>query len=154
MIVEVLPDIWLGDTNISPRFIKEKNIKYVINCQEDLSFFGKSQEYVDLVKLSLMKKEIEGLLKYLHQITKHVYQTVRQGSPILIVCQTGLKKAPLLIVGYLIKYGHMNLNNAINALNSKTPKKVNFNQLDRMGLQYFQKEIVDEIQRQKQGTQT
>lgn len=145
LLVEVVSDIWIGDTNIVAQFIKEKDIKYIINCQEDLGFFGKSRDYIDSIKEDMMKKEIGALQKYLFQMTQHILQNVKRNEAILIVCQSGLKKAPLLALGYLIRYGHMSLDKALSALNTKMPRKVILTELDKYALLYFQQEVARQI---------
>jgi len=138
LLVEIVPDVWIGDINILPQFIKEKNIKYIINCQEDLAFFGRSRDYIESIKGSMMHKEIKALYKYLYQMTQHIHQNIRKGEPILVVCQTGFKKAPLLLIGYLIRYGHMSLDKALSAINTKVHQKIILSQLDKIGIQFFQ----------------
>lgn len=142
ILIEVIPDLWFGNTNISPKFIKEKDVKYIINCQEDLSFYGKAREYIDSLKQQMMRKEIGALFKYLNQMTQHIYANLMKGEPVLVV---GVKHAPLLIVGYMIRYGHMSLEKALNAINSKTTEKIGLSQYDILGLQYFQQEVATQL---------
>lgn len=142
ILIEVIPDLWFGDANISPRFIKEKDIKYIINCQEDLSFYGKSQEYIDSMKQQLMRKEIGALYKYLTQMTLHIYTNLMKGEPVLIM---GVNQAPLLILGYLIRYGHMSLDKGLNAINTKLSNKIRLSPMSKLGLQYFQQEIANQL---------
>jgi len=145
LLVEIVPDIWIGDVNILPRFIKEKDIKYIINCQDDLSFFGRSRDYIDSIKENMVRKEVGALQNYLFQMTQHIHQNVKKGEAILVVCQTALKKAPLLILGYLIRYGHMSLDKALTSINTKMPKPIILSQLDKLGMQYFQQEIAKHL---------
>lgn len=142
ILVEIVPDLWFGDINILPRFIKEKDIKYIINCQEDLAFYGRSREYIDSLKQQMMRKEIGALYKYLNQMTQHIYTNLMKGEPVLIV---GLKHAPLLIIGYMIRYGHMSLEKALKAINTKTPSRFGLNGYDKLGLQYFQQEVASHL---------
>lgn len=141
-LVEVIPDLWFGDTNILPRFIKEKDIKYIINCQEDLVFYGKSREYIDSIRNQMLRKEIGALYKYLIQMTQHIYSNLIKGEPVLII---GLKKAPLLLLAYLIRYGHMSLDKALKAINTKTPTNIVLNNVEKLGIQYFQQEIANQL---------
>lgn len=141
-LVEIIPDFWFGDNDISPKFIKEKDIKYIINCQEDLDFYGKSKEYIDSIKNEMMRKEINKLYKYLMQMTHHIKSNITQSEPILVM---GIKKAYLLILGYLIRYGHMSLDKALFAINTKMPRKIILSMNDRLGMIYFQKEIANLI---------
>ncbi len=142
-LVEIIPDVWLGDTNFSSTTIKEKGIQYVINCQEDLFFFGRSRDYIDSIKESLMRDEIKGLNIYLHKMTEQIFQHLKKHESILIMCENGQKKSPLLIIGYLIRYGHMSLESAINVINMKSERTLKLNQLDIIALQYFQKRTIE-----------
>jgi hypothetical protein len=137
-LVEILPDLWIGDTNVSPKIIKEKDIKYIINCHEDLAFYGKSREYIDSIKSEMMRKEIGALYKYLIQMTQSIYTNLIKCETVLIV---GLKKSHLLIIGYLIKFGHMSLDSALTAINTKIHNKIILTNTEKLGLQYFQQEI-------------
>lgn len=143
-LVEIIPDLWFSNNDISPRFIKDKDIKYIINCQEDLAFFGKSREYIDSIRGDMLKKEIGALYKYLMQMTQHIHNNIMKGEPILTA---GEKKAHLLIIGYLIRFGHMSLDKALMAINTKTPKKIMLNMTDKLGLQYFQQEVAIQIKK-------
>ena len=141
ILIEIIPDLWFGD-NILPKFVKEKDIKYIINCQEDLAFYGRSREYIDSLKQQMMQKEIGGLYKYLTQMTQYIYNNLMKGEAVLVV---GSKHAPLLIIGYLIRYGHMSLDKALNAINTKSSNKLGLSQMDQLGLQYFQQEIATQL---------
>ena len=137
-------NIQLNKIYILPKFIKEKDIKYIINCQEDLAFYGKSKDYIDSIKQEMMRKEINALQKYLAQMTHHINSNIMKGEPILVV---GAKKAHLLLLGYLIRYGHMSLDKGLLAINTKTPRKITLNMNDKLGLQYFQQEIASKMNR-------
>jgi hypothetical protein len=138
-IAEIIPDIWIGTIDVSPVLINSLNIQNVINCYNDMIFFGKSNTYTDLMRENMARDEIARMKIYLEKMCQFIYSNIKIGKPILLACKEEIryKRSGLVVIAYLMKYGHMTIENAINAINSKTMKSVVIDKLDYMALVEF-----------------
>lgn len=97
-IIEIVPDIWLGTTDVSQTLIKTLNIQHIINCD------------------SISKA-------YLENTCQFMYTNIKTGQPVMLVC-SNFKRSGLIVIAYLMKYGHMSIEHSINAINSKVLKPI------------------------------
>ena len=57
MKIEVLPGLWISSQSYSENalFLRDKNIGFLVNCQKDLEFLGKSDGYNDQIRMNIEK---------------------------------------------------------------------------------------------------
>ena len=122
---EILPGLWLGDIKaaLDTGFLKEKNIECVINCTRQHPFSSDSSiklKYRIPVKDNLEITEMGKLYKSLDQISDKIKSSLILCN-VLVHCYAGKQRSAAVIIGYLMKYGLMDLDSAINAVKSKKP---------------------------------
>jgi len=118
MKIEVLPGIWVNN-KFDSKLIEEKNITNIINVDNDLSFMGKSAKYNDTIKENVEKYEILKMVNYLKEITLFMKNCILKSENILIYCESGYQKSPTLILAFLIKYGYLTKEIAIEMIRTK-----------------------------------
>jgi|TARA_B110000261_G_C13051465_1_gene344367 hypothetical protein len=120
MKIEILPGLWLSDSKkLDNVFIDEKNIKNIINVDKDLGFIGNSNNYTDTIKENVEKYEILKMVNYLKEITLFIKNCLLKSENILIYCDTCIQKSPTLILAYLIRYGYLTKEIAIEMIRTK-----------------------------------
>ena len=118
IFIEILPNLWLGDTEILK--VKSKlNINCVINCSKDLHFIDNSKGYVLNIKDNLEKYEIIKMYEYLNETVDFIYENINKERSVLVFCENGNQKSPTVICAFLIKYGKMNKEDAIKSIRTK-----------------------------------
>lgn len=102
-------------------------------------FFGRSNTYTELMRESIARDEIGRMKVYLEGMCQFIYSNIKTGKPIMLACKEEIhhKRSGMLMIAYLMKYGHMTIENAINAINSKTMKPVILDKLDYRALVEF-----------------
>ena len=136
---QILPNIWIcyinpnyiesmnkQPTQILREFTQKHNITKLFKPHKDLIFFGKSQQYIDMIKDQMEKDEIKKLYNYLQNISKNLFDYYTQGENTLIISGTDIHNALSIIVAFLIKYADMNIQQSFTAISSKIPLDVNF----------------------------
>ena len=136
---QILPNIWIcyinpnytQTMNTSPTqflriFTNKHNITKLIKPNKYLDFFGKSQQYIDLIKEQMEKDEIKKLYNYLLNISKNLFDYYLQGENTLIISGTDIYKSLSIIVTFLIKYADMNVQQSVTAISSKIPINLDF----------------------------
>ena len=113
-------------TQILREFTQKHNITKLFKPHKDLIFFGKSQQYIDMIKDQMEKDEIKKLYNYLQNISKNLFDYYTQGENTLIISGTDIHNALSIIVAFLIKYADMNIQQSFTAISSKIPLDVNF----------------------------
>ena len=115
-MIEILPDLWI---------CKNKHLKkiddnvYLINCSESLSFLGKFKDYKDEIKQNILKYEIVQLYKFVMSTIDKIHNLVINNRTIIVSCNTSLQLSPLVIIAYIIKYGKLPKNEAIQLFRTK-----------------------------------
>ena len=118
--VEVLPGLWLGDTNAvkDTSFITNKQIGMIINCSNDGQF---PNNPTIKLKHSLCYLESNNY-KTNYSILEECCQLIRNNINcynILVYNQYGHHLSTLLIIFYLFVYGQMGVTQCLNCLETK-----------------------------------
>ena len=120
MKIEFLPGIWISDSiKLDNNFISDKSITNIINIDNNLDFLGKSHQYNDTIRENIEKYEILKMVNYLKDITLFMKNTTLKSENILIYSDSGLQKGPVLLLAYLIRYGFLNKEIAIQIIRTK-----------------------------------
>ena len=121
-VCQILPNIWLGDIRIIKNkvFFDEHNISVVINCTKDIPFYSNYTKNIRIsVNDSLEDKDINLLFDYIPKAVECIHDNVLKSNNILIHCYAGKQRSASIVVAYLMKYGNMNLKDAILSVCSK-----------------------------------
>ena len=119
---EILPNLWIsGIVGVrSNTFYKNNNIKCVINCSKDLPFFSSDTLNIRIpVHDNLKKIEIQNLYKYMEKATNIIHSHFKKNQAVVVHCYAGKQRSASIIVAYLIKYGNMSIEDAVNSIKSK-----------------------------------
>ncbi len=141
-IVEFLPGIWISNTkSLSEKFLKQKKIKDMIDCDKELNFFEGSENYIIAIKNQIKKDQHLKLQSYLLKITEVIHQTILKGETLLIYDPLSTKKAAVLIISYLLKYGQLRPEKAIHSFMSKSKIPIRLDEDYQLALKFFYKKI-------------
>ena len=122
---EILPGLWLGDikASLDTTFLNNKQIQCIINCTDRHPF---TDDPLIKIKYRLPVKdnndinEIDKFYYLLDDVVSQIKKYIRSYN-ILVHCYAGKQRSAAVIIAYLMKYGQMDLQSAINALKSKKP---------------------------------
>ena len=123
MKIEVLPGLWIATQSFADNalFLRDKNIGFLVNCQKDLDFLGKSDGYNDQIRMNIEKYEVLKFNKYLIEITERIRDKIKNNINVLVFCDSTIQKSPTIVLCYLIRYGMLNKENSIEMLKTKCP---------------------------------
>ena len=141
-IVEFLPGIWISNTkSLSEKFLKQKKIKDMIDCDKELNFFEGSENYIIAIKNQIKKDQHLKLQTYLLKITEIIHQTILNAETLLIYDPLSTKKSAILIICYLLRYGQLRPEKAIHSFISKSKIQIRLDEDYQMALKFFYKKI-------------
>jgi len=122
--MEILPHFWINYYSKNNNFIKEKKISYIIHLSKNESFIKKN--YIEEIRIPIDYNEKNNLeeinnimYQYLFDITDCIHQKILENNNILIIGYNTRQDIETIIVAYLIKYGKLNVNQAILFLKTK-----------------------------------
>ena len=120
MTIEFLPGLWVGKKYLTTHknFINNKKISVFINLIKDLNL-DKSYEYHDCIQQNIKRYEIIKMANYMDEITSFMNKKLINNENILLFCENGIDKSQYIILAYLIKYGYLDKNIAINIIKTK-----------------------------------
>ncbi len=141
-IVEFLPGIWISNTKLlSEKFLKQKKIKEIIDCNKELIFFDGIENYIIAIKNQIKKDKHIQLQKYLHKISDIINQTILDNDSLLIYDPLITSKGPVLIIAYLLKYGMLRPEQTIQSFMSKCKIPIKIDENYQLGLKIFYKNL-------------
>ena len=111
---EILPGIWIGNGKdiYNNNFLINKNINCII------STVNKDKD-IELIYLPIEDK-YELFIEYIYDIVTFIHKKNIEYKNILIYCKTGKQISPAIICCYLIKYGKLSQEKAINTVKTKS----------------------------------
>ena len=139
MIIEIVPHMWVGSQGVleDSNFISQKNIKAIINLTKDLSFLDRKMEYSDIVRNNIDKYNIIKMSEYLDSATLFINRKLKLSQSVLIVCERGFFKSPVLVLAYLIRYSSLSKEVGLNMIRTKIMDACKPNIYGENGLQHF-----------------
>ena len=123
MITEIISGLWIGDheDTYNEDFINDNLINITINCTIDKGFLNKdniskiriplSPQLNPLTDIEMLKKNIDKILKYIHENIEE--------NNILVYCYNGKTISPLIVGLYILKYGNVSKDLIRDILRSK-----------------------------------
>lgn len=111
---KILPKIYLGTYEAAEdkNFLKEKNIKAVLNCTKDVDNKFAHDPNIEYMRIpvndTLRENDFKMMYKFLPIVTEFIHKHVDiQGNNILIHCVAGKQRSVCATVAYLMKHrGH------------------------------------------------
>ena len=129
---EIIPNLWIGDRNDAHniRFIREFDIKLIINCTKNISFHKKFTHQkvrvnVDDKDTSNAITENKKMYHCLIDLTKTIHTYLQKNQAILVHCYAGAQRSAAVVAAYLIKYGKIDYRTAVKYIQSKRVKCFN-----------------------------
>lgn len=120
--VEIIPGIFIGKRNSidNPTLNNIQGIKKIIDAQADLSFIGKSNEYLHKgIKKELQKYEVQKTVEYFRDCSNTIINHYNSGTPLMIICDECNQLSPSVILFFLVHYSKINIDLAIKLMKSK-----------------------------------
>lgn len=125
-MTEIIPGLWIGDREIAlnTKWLKQNKITVLINCTKSIPFPDSDNGLNHVLRVSvndnLEPDEIEKMKKYLDPVSDKIAEWLPNHN-ILVHCYAGRQRSSSVILSYLIRYGELTLDNAIELLRSKKP---------------------------------
>jgi hypothetical protein len=106
---------YIDSANLS--FLKNNNIKVIINCSKDLPFYVDTNIVPYLYRLpvndDLRDESLFIMYQYLPNIIKTIKTHIDMGHNIYIHCHAGMQRSATVIAGYLMTYNKLSIDDAI-----------------------------------------
>ena len=118
--IEILSNLWIGylSSSNNEKYNNICNIKILIDCEKDINFLGNHQKYNSHISNNIYKYEILKMYEYLVETTDFIYKNLINNNGIFIFCKD-LQKSSTVILAYIIKYGNVDKETAIEIIKSK-----------------------------------
>ncbi len=141
-LIEFFPGIWVSNSKaLNESFLKQKRIEKLLDCEKELNFFDNAENYIESIKKEIKKTNHQKLYKYLLEITETLHNTILKGESLLIYDQYGNRKAPVIIISYLMRYGQLNPVQTIDSYLSKSKLPLKINDDYQTALKFFYSQL-------------
>lgn len=120
LMVDKKSKIWVGNyiTGNNIDFMRDNNIKLVINCTENLHWIDQSnaslqnliylRKHVQFERIpvldSLQERDMRIMYEYLDKILVKMFNSYLRGENILIYCHMGRQRSQIVMASFLYKY--------------------------------------------------
>ena len=122
--MEILPHLLINYYSKNNNFIKEKKISHIIHLSKYESFIKKN--YIEEIRIPIDYNEKDSLeeinnimYQQLFDITDYIHQRILDNNNILIIGYDNRQDIETILSAYFIKYGKLNVNQAILFLKTK-----------------------------------
>ena len=119
---EILANIWLSDsiTALDQSFLKQHNIKIVLNCTKNKPFTSLDiTKYRLEVNDALQAIDQQDMLNGLDKMTKMMIIAYKTLTPMLIYCHAGVQRSATVIAAFMIRTTGIHYTNAIKFIQTK-----------------------------------
>ncbi|CAK9294843.1 unnamed protein product [Gordionus sp. m RMFG-2023] len=129
---EVFPNIYIGNYSIAKnkKELCKLSVSYVLNCAEPspvhqyLGCVNTSQVFYDDVGITYMGLQIDDtwnfpLVNFLERGSKFIDSALQSKGKILVNCMMGMSRSTSIVLGYLMKYQGMTIDQALTAIRKK-----------------------------------
>ena len=120
---EIIANLWLGSrlAPVNQDFIHDKNIKLIINCTKDIDYYVDSN--VQTVRLAINDSNTEESNRILGEsidnLTFLIDVYLQNNMGVLVHCYAGVQRSATVVLCYLIKYKHLQLQMAKTIMKDK-----------------------------------
>ncbi len=141
-LIEFFPGIWISNSKtFNEKFLKQKRIDKILDCEKELNFFENAENYIESIKKEIKKTNHQKLHKYLIDITEQLHNIILKGESMVIYDPNGNRKAPVIIIAYLMRYGQLNPVQTIDSYLSKSKIPLNINEDYQLALKLLYSKI-------------
>ena len=119
----ILPNLYLGNetSSLNTNFLKENNIKLIVNCTKDLEF---NQYYKsDRVRIPIDDNKFfknNEIFEYLDIVDK-IHEYRKKNQNILIHCRVGSQRSATILLYYLITKLNFSYSEGFSIIKKKRP---------------------------------
>lgn len=121
---QIVPNLWLGNLKGASdvNFIKNKNIKAIVNCTIDYPFyFDWIQQYRVPVNDNRNPQNMGKMFQYLDETVESIHKHIRRNEPVFVHCYFGAQRSATVVVAYIMKKFNLSKNKAIEFVKQKRP---------------------------------
>lgn len=125
---EIIPNLWLGDIRsaLDNEFIVKNKINVIINCTTKYPFTKIKGHAFKKIRVAVrdrgIQEDIDDMHGYLIEVVPMIYSMLQNNECILIHCYAGCHRSVTLVLGFLLKYSNLTLQQSIDTLHSKWPR--------------------------------
>lgn len=98
-----------GVAAITEHRLKKYGITHVLNTAIELKDFQYPSGVTDVLRVEMMDKSSENLLKYIDQCIDYIHMVKTNGGRVLVHCVAGMSRSVSVCLAFLVKYEEMTL---------------------------------------------
>lgn len=138
-MTEILHGIFIGGESNARNLeeLSSEHIRHIINVTSHVPLYHSDQfKYCHIPADDTQK---QNLLEYFDQAYTFICNAIENNEKILVHCVAGISRSPAIVISFLMRYAHMNMNDAYELV--KTKRSIVSPNLNFMGqlLQYEKK---------------
>jgi len=138
-MTEILNGLFIGSESNAKNLeeLSSEHIRYIVNVTSHVPLYHSSQFHYYHIPADDTQKQ--NLLDYFDQAYTFISHAIENKEKVLVHCVAGISRSPAIVISFLMRYAHMNMNDAYELV--KTKRSIVSPNLNFMGqlLQYEKK---------------
>ncbi len=138
-MTEILNGLFIGSESNAKNLeeLSSEHIRYIVNVTSHVPLYHSDQFHYYHIPADDTQKQ--NLLDYFDQAYTFISNAIENKEKVLVHCVAGISRSPAIVISFLMRYAHMNMNDAYELV--KTKRSIVSPNLNFMGqlLQYEKK---------------
>lgn len=129
MANEIVPGLWIGGVRAAKnlKFLRDNNIQVIVNATRDIPNYYQNSDYPVFYKRvpvddSLLYSDVSSMKYYLPNVVNFIETELEKGKNILIHCQSGMQRSPIIAAAYVLKTKNLTPTEALKFVVAKHPQ--------------------------------
>ena len=126
---EIIPNLWLSDivSALDTEFITSHKISVIVNCTVKYRFIDPTDIPYEVITIRApvrdrgTQEDMDDMLRCMNDVIPAIYEHLQDRRCVLVHCYAGRHRSVCIVLGFIIRYAKIELDQAIRLLQSKWP---------------------------------
>jgi dual specificity MAP kinase phosphatase len=118
-MTEILDGLFIGSESNARNLeeLSSEHIRYIVNVTSHVPLYHSDQFHYYHIPADDTQKQ--NLLDYFDQAYTFILNAIEKKEKVLVHCVAGISRSPAIVISFLMRYAHMNMNDAYEFVKNK-----------------------------------
>ncbi|CAF0787480.1 unnamed protein product [Didymodactylos carnosus] len=120
-MTEIVNGLYIGSKQDAQNIqrLENEQITHIINVTQHLPCYWKNSSDLIYYHLPADDSNKQNLIDYFDKVYNFILDAIENNKKVLVHCQAGISRSPAIVIGFLMKYSNMSMNDAYDLVKRK-----------------------------------